>query len=94
MFDIVHQLPRWTTGEGSKVKGLVCFTTALTLITEVIMREGGTENMPEAMKVAEQMNTMCVHVVSVSTFLLAEQKPHQNRPLTVLYAALSTLYAL
>lgn len=35
------------------VKGLVCFTTALTLITKVIMKEGGTENMPEAVDVAE-----------------------------------------
>lgn len=63
MFDTVHQLPRWTNGESSaKVKGLVRFTTALTLITKVIMREGGTENMPEAMDVVEQKSTMCVCV--------------------------------
>lgn len=37
----------------------MCFTTALTLITKVITREGGTENMPEAVDVAEQASTMC-----------------------------------
>lgn len=53
----------------------MCFTTALTLITKVITREGGTENMPEAVDVAEQASTMCkckysgVRGVGVCTYL-------------------------
>lgn len=58
----------------------MCFTTALTLITEVIVSEGGTENKPEAVDVAEHKSTMsmckclcvrvpwvCTHICSVNT---------------------------